>query len=303
MKAIRIYLLPLLASLMVLSACDLQREVELDLPEYEPLLVVESYLQPGNPFIVTLLESSDFYGDIKIQFVRDAEVVINHNGINDTLVPFEIPLNFAFPPGFVDSTLLQLLAPILGEGAYLYTSIKSVPEDYDSEFKLSVKAPDGRSLTAKTFIPAPVEVDSIIIRYDEDSVALMLTQLQDDPSQANYYRRVLERRVVDTVISEMGDTSYDYRSRTEQDFFTNDEINNGEVITFGTLYEFSSGDSLLNTIYHVTEDYSRFVETRDAAIIASFSPFAPPTVVYSNIEGGLGIFTGFTFTQRLTIID
>ncbi|MFK7921602.1 MAG: DUF4249 domain-containing protein [Bacteroidia bacterium] len=303
MKTFRIYFLPLLASLMVLSACDLQKQVELDLPEYEPLLVAESYLQPGNPYIVTLLESSDFYGDIQIQFVRDAEVVISHNGINDTLVPFEIPLDFALPPGFADSTLLQQLAPILGEGAYLYTSIQSVPPDYDSEFTLSVKALDGRSLSAKTFIPAPVEVDSIIIRYDEDSVALMLTQFQDDPSQANYYRRVLERRVVDTIISETGDTTYNYRSRTEQDFFTNDEINNGEVITFGTLFEFSRGDSLINTIYHVTEDYSRFVETRDAAIIASFSPFAPPTVVYSNIEGGLGIFTGFTFTQKLTIID
>jgi len=303
MKAFRIYLLPILASLMVLTACDLQQQVELDLPEYEPLLVVESYLQPGNPYIVTLVESSDFYGDIKINFVRDAEVVISHDGINDTLAPFEIPLDFAFPPGFVDTTLLQQLAPILGEGAYIYTSLNSVPEDYNSEFRLSVTAPDGRTLSANTFIPAPVEADSIIIRYDEDSLALMLTQFQDDPAQANYYRRVLERRVVDTIVSEAGDTSYNYRSRTEQDFFTNDEINNGEVITFGTLYEFERGDSLINTIFHVTEDYSRFVETRDAAIIASFSPFAPPTVVYSNIEGGLGIFTGFTFTERLTIID
>ncbi|MEL7535357.1 MAG: DUF4249 domain-containing protein [Bacteroidota bacterium] len=303
MKAFHIYLLPVLASLMILTACDLQQEVELDLPEYEPLLVVESYLQPGNPYIVTLIESSDFYGDIQINFVRDAEVVISHDGINDTLVPFEIPLDFAFPPGFVDTTLLQQLAPILGEGAYIYTSLNTVPEDYNSEFKLNITAPDGRSLSANTFIPAPVEADSIIVRFNEDSLALMLTQFQDDPDQANFYRRILERRVVDTLISETGDTSFNYRSRTEQDFFTDDEINNGELITFGTLFEYQRGDSLINTIYHVTEDYSRFVETRDAAIIASFSPFAPPTVVFSNIEGGLGIFTGFTFTERLTVID
>ncbi|MEM6343996.1 MAG: DUF4249 domain-containing protein [Bacteroidota bacterium] len=303
MKAFRIYLLPIWAILITLTACDLQQEVELDLPEYEPLLVVESYLQPGNPYIVTLIESADFYGDIQINFVRDAEVVISHNGINDTLVPFEIPLDFAFPPGFVDTTLLQQLGPILGEGAYIYTSLNTVPEDYNSEFKLSATAPDGRSLSARTFIPAPVEADSIIVRFNEDSLALMLTQFQDDPNQANFYRRILERRVVDTIVSETGDTSFNYRSRTEQDFFTDDEINNGEIITFGTLFEYQKGDSLINTIYHVTEDYSRFVETRDAAIIASFSPFAPPTVVFSNIEGGLGIFTGFTFTERLTVIE
>ncbi|MEL6651470.1 MAG: DUF4249 domain-containing protein [Bacteroidota bacterium] len=289
--------------MLLLTACDLQQEVELNLPEYESQLVVESYLQPGNPYVLTLFESTPFFGDVQIQYVRDAEVVISHNGINDTLVPLELPLDFAFPPGFVDTTILQQLAPVLGESAYLYTSLNTVPEDYESEFKLSITTQDGRTTSATTFIPPPVEVDSVIVRFNEDTLALVLTQFQDDPDKANFYRRLLEVRVVDTIVSEAGDTLFNYRSRTEQDFFVDDQINNGDVQTFGTLFEYEVGDSIINTIYHVTEDYSRFVETRDAAIIASFSPFAPPTVVYTNIDGGVGIFTGFTFTQKLTVIE
>ena len=293
---------PFVSLLLIFSACDLQQEVDLDLPEPDPQLVIESYLQPGNPYVVTLVESTPFFGDVKIKFVRDAEVIIRHQGISDTLVPLEIPIDFAFPPGFVDTNLLKQLAPILGEGAYFYTSLQPVPAVYDTEFSLSVKVPDGRVATAQTIIPAPVAFDTVITRFNEDSLALILTQFSDNPDQKNYYRRLLERRVQDVNVSESGDTTFTWRSRTEQDFFTDDEITDNGTITFGTLFEYAKGDSLINTIYHVTEEYARFVETRDAAIIGSFSPFAPPTIVYTNIEGGQGIFTGFSFSQKLTVI-
>ncbi len=292
-----LYILPLLG----LFACDLQKQVDLNLPEYEPKLVVESYLRPGQPFVVTLLESTPFFDDVQVQYVEDAEVVIRYGNKVETLAPLEISLNSVLPPGLIDTALLRLLKPILGDRVYFYASFNTVPEDFTNEFQLEINTPDGRTLSARTMIPAPTQITENEVKFDEDSLALVLTKVKDDPNQVNFYRRLMERVRIDTLI-ENGDTTTSSRIRTVQDFIVDDEVTNGQLLTFGTFYDYSLGDTLISTFYSITRDYYKFIETREAAIIASFSPFAPPTVVHTNIEGGIGIFTGFTFDQKVVVI-
>jgi len=45
----RLYLIFLSLLSLLLTACGLQQTVDLDLPEYEPEVVVECYLEPGQP--------------------------------------------------------------------------------------------------------------------------------------------------------------------------------------------------------------------------------------------------------------
>ena len=73
---------------LAMFSCDLEKEVEIDLPDYEGRLVVECYLEPGEPMTLLLTKSSpyfeafpenpeEFIGGI----IEEGETVeIKHNG-------------------------------------------------------------------------------------------------------------------------------------------------------------------------------------------------------------------------------
>lgn len=292
----------LLASLLLLSACDLQQQVEIELPEYESEVVVEGYLQPGLPFTVILTQSVGFFDDLRLTYVKDATVSISYNNRTDTLQPIELPLNTPGLELILDTALVNRFRNFLGESIYLYGQLQPVPTLYDIPFTLNITTADGDELSATTTIPQPVEIAGTPYRFNDDSLALVLTQFQDDPERANFYRRLLEQREPRVSENPDGTTDTTWVTDGEQDFLTDDGISNGQLVTFGTAFQYEVGDTLIHTIYSVTEDYFRFVDTRDAALAASLSPFGQPAVVYTNVEGGQGIFTGQSLTQKVMVI-
>lgn len=289
--------------LLILSSCNLTQEVDLDLPEYERQIVVESYLEPGQPYLLTLVESSGFFDDVELDYVRDATVTITHDGRTDTLQPIEIDILTPGIGAVLDTALLSLFEPIIGQGLYLYGSFSLVPESYDTDFQLQVTTEDGQELSAVTQIPSPIESQELEYKFNDDTMALVLTTFQDDPNTVDYYRRVLvQRKQVVTTDSMTMESDTTFVNDVDQDFTIDDEVSNGGPIVFGTGFDYREGDTLISTIFHVTNDYYRFVSTRDAAIQASFSPFGQPAVVYTNVEGGIGLFTGFTRRQAMIVV-
>lgn len=296
----RLHLIYSLLGLALLAGCNLQKEVELDLPPYEPQVVAECYLQPGQPFLLILSESVSYFDEIQLRYVRDAKVAITHGGRTDSLAPTAIPFDLAGL--LLDTALVNRLKPIFGTEIYLYLNPSPVPADYDSEFGLQISLPDGRVLSAVTRILPPVSDISLEYEFRADSLAYTLTRFQDDGSQVNYYRRVLERRRL--VVKKKNGQPIDTVLKAEvlQDFSVEDQFFNGEEILFGSDYNFRRGDTVAATIYHLTEDHYRFIDTRDDAIIANLSPFGQPATVYSNIRGGIGIFTGLTARTKEIVI-
>ena len=301
MKSLPLFLLPIGLGIL-LSACNLTQEVDIELPEYEPQIVVEGYLRPGLPYLITMIESTSYFDDVQLSYVKDATVTITHQGKTDTLLPIEIDLSTPGLEGVLDTALLSSLEPIIGQGIYLYGSLQFVPESYDTPFELKITTQDGRNLSATTYIPEPVVQDSFKYRFNEDSLAIVLTQFTDRAGEVNFYRRLLEER--EPRISQNPDGSQDttWVDDAEQDFILDDDLGDGEPFVFGTTFDYRAGDTLFSTIYHITPEYYRFLETRDAAITASFSPFAPPAVVSTNIEGGAGIFTGFSGERWMLVV-
>jgi hypothetical protein len=47
-------------------------------------------------------------------------------------------------------------------------------------------------------------------------------------------------------------------------------------------------------LYTVSEDLLKFVNSYNLSINTGFDPFAQPVQIYSNIENGLGFFSGYT---------
>lgn len=286
----------------IASACNLERPVDIELPEYESEVVAESYLQVGQPYLVILSKSVGFLDDIQLVYERDATVTITSAEGTVELIPFEFALDDPALGGVLDSSFLASLTPILGEDLFFYSSLEVVPELYDSDFLLEITTADSTKLSARTQIPAPVELEPAELRFNEDSMAFILTKFQDNPDQVNFYRRILQLQRTDIRERDNGTVDTVYVDRIEQDFTVDDEITNGELITFGSTFDYREGDTLTSTIFHVTGDFSRYIETRDAAIAASQSPFGQPTIIFSNIEGGQGIFTGMSEVSQTVIV-
>ncbi|HMQ46321.1 MAG TPA: DUF4249 domain-containing protein [Saprospiraceae bacterium] len=268
-------------SIAILWSCDLEKEIEIQLPDYEPSIVVECYLEPDQPFALLLTESTPYFepfpDDISdyldATLLDSAEVEILHKGT-------------------IYSLQNQLFFDPVKQKIYNYYLPVSVPYDTDSPFELRITTKDGRTIEASTKLLPRVAIDSIVVEFQEnDTLARLLTYFTDPPEQENYYRRMLHEESLD--------------STARQDFPTDDRIFNGDVV-FGTTFDFSEGTVVFNTLYHIDEDYYKFLESVNGAINASLNPFAQPSSIISNVTGTgnpIGIFTGLVYDRVETIIQ
>jgi hypothetical protein len=91
-----------------------------------------------------------------------------------------------------------------------------------------------------------------------------------------------------------------------QDFSTDDRFVEDRVV-FGTQFEFSAGDTIFNTIFHLDEDYYNFIESTQNAVNGNFNPFGQPSPIISNLESDaeniIGIFTGLSYDRVMSIVE
>jgi len=127
---------------------------------------------------------------------------------------------------------------------------------------------------------------------DDTSKALVFTRFQDPPNEANFYRRMFQSG---GVFGEGED---------EQDFTTTDNFSttDGEIV-YGTGFDFMKGDTVISTLFHIDQAYYDFKESVQDAINSNGNPFGQPGVIKSNIEGGIGIFTGLSYDRKTLIIE
>jgi hypothetical protein len=91
----------------------------------------------------------------------------------------------------------------------------------------------------------------------------------------------------------------------DQDFIVTDRFSQTALIAFGTGYELKEGDTVFNTIFHITRDYYDFKESVDLAVIGNINPFAQPSPIKSNVHGSakpVGIFAPLVYDRDTTIV-
>lgn len=254
---------------LILNSCSLEKEIDLNLPEYESKLVVECYLEPGEQYRLALTESVDYFDPRINPIITDALVIINYNGDTDTLK-------------------FGITSDATGK-IYNYSSPQIVPVDYFSEFSIEVRDIKGRVVTGKTTIPVPALIDTVEFRYNEDSLAFPLTKFYDNRSLTNYYRYQVTRD------SYLGDEL--------TDFIFDDKLITSSQIALGSSYELKKGDSVIVSLYNINKDYFDFLNSVNSAIDANGNPFGQPASIKSNVQGGLGIFTGLSRDRKILVTN
>ncbi len=275
------HILPVLG-IAFLASCNLTKDVEIDLPEYNRQPVVECYLEPGKPFRMLMTRSYAFFDTLGLSsnFIQNALlegalVTISYNGQTDTL----------------KNQLSIVTNPIK---IYNYVGENLVPGTPGTVFDLNIRLADGGEITSSTTMLPIVPMDSIVVEFspDGDPLARILTYVTDDRSQENFYRRMLNFGSLDSF--------------PDQDFIVTDRFSQTALIVFGTGYDFEIGDTLINTFFHVTRDYYDFKESVDLAVFGNLNPFAQPSPIKSNVRGTanpLGIFTPLVYDRDTSIIS
>lgn len=285
MNRIALYIIFII--LISIFGCNLEQEIEVDLPDFEERPAVECYLEPGQPFTLLLTKSvayfdpfPSFYRDEFLDAVleNDAQVSIIHNQKVYTLEN-------------------ELVFNPFTRKVFNYVNRDFVPSDFENDFELKIVTKDGKTIEAKTRILRPIPIDSVVVQFPEtlekpgDTLARVLTYLTDPPGVENYFRRLLNVSSLDSI--------------PEQDFIADDKLIDKNVIAFGTAYDYAKGDTIYNTIYHIDQAYFEFLESLFRARAANGNPFAQPSPVISNVRGtanAIGIFTFLSYNRKVTII-
>jgi len=252
-------------------SCNRTKNITVPLPGFNSQPVVECYIEPGQPYRLALTESVSYFAAPTLPIIPHALVLITHNGITDTL-------KFQAIPDSLDGKAYNYIGD---------TSVK-VPFDYNTPFTLYIKDSLGRVLTAITTILPPVMMDTIKFQFNSLGRAITIINFKDDPATKDYYRYLV---VVDPKsFLEKGDIVF-----SDEYFQTTEAVIASQVtVERGMIYV---------TLMHLTSDYYNFLTSINNAINANGNPFAQPATIQSNINGGIGIFTGLSYDQRYILVQ
>jgi hypothetical protein len=266
------FLLTGVLGIVLFSCGNFEKEVEVKLPEFHSQLVVEAYISRNEKVMVAVMETRDYFSEATLPFVNDATVILTHGTNTYTLKKNDKPdlLNLKWfnymLPGPNDT--LQLKA--------------------GDEIQIQVSDPKGRIATAQTRWMDPVPLDSVTHSYNSQNKALLLAHFTD-PAGTTYYRFRARK---------LNDTAEEF----VPDYFSDDNIFQGQKTTFGTGYNYEKGDTVEVTLYTINRDYYDFLSTANAASSANGNPFAQPAAIKSNVKGGTGIFTVLPFQRAVYIL-
>lgn len=270
-----------LAALLGLVACNLTKDVDIELPDYNRQPVVECYLEPGQPFRLLLTQSYAFFDPFGLDssflqktLLQGARVEITYNGKKEVLA----------------NEISGQLEPLK---IFNYTGKGLVPTTPGIRYQLNITLNNGQTITGETVMMPRVPIDSTVVERNpqRDTLWRALTYITDDLSKRNFYRRMLHYSSLDSL--------------PQQDFTTNDRLNTTALVAFGTGYELKKGDTIYTTIFHIDEPYYNYLESVQLAVVGNLNPFAQPSRIRSNVQGtanALGIFTSLVYDRKRIII-
>ena len=260
--------------LPLLSSCDLQKDIDVDLPALPAQLVTECYLENGQIPRLTVTETTTYLAGPSPVVPTDVTVVLTlPNGRRDTL---------AFRPG-IDP---------LRRKAYTHTGRRPLVARPGDIFSLEVVDTKGRRVTGTTTMPTRVPIDSLEYKYNDKPIetreAYVLTNFRDPVGLGNYYRLQIHRDSIGPS--------------PEIDYDVEDRLNDGQAFTLGTSYRFDPNDTLLVTLYHLDRPYYLFRQSVNDAQNANGNPFGQPSAIKSTVQGGIGVFTVLSYDRKQIII-
>ena len=283
----KLYLVLIL--IIVLIACE--KTVYIDIPDKGRKITINSLFNPDSLLKVSVSKSC-YILDNDIQAIENATVEIYENGI-----------------------LIDTL-PYLNNGLYRSTTKKPSSGD---RYKIKVTVPGMGTAETESSIPPEtniISIDTTSIKridtggYRHEKLEFRV-KFKDNPDKKNYYLLkpnqisiyTYEDYEMDTIITDTIQSTMFYESNDPSvvedlrlGLLFNDNLFNGNtyVFTLSTGKYFEEGASICVNLKSISEGYFKYLATCNKHMEANWDPFMEKISVYTNVEGGVGIFGGYS---------
>jgi hypothetical protein len=283
----------LLLVALALPSCE--KNISIALPPATPQIVVEGNIETGKGAYVVLTKSSGYFApfdtaSVLNSIVKNAVVLVSDGVHTDTL------------PMIID---------VVPKNNYLYTTFfpvyykkanPTVIGQVGGTYSLTVLA-EGKKLSSVTTLPPPVKLDSVWFKLQppNDTLGFIWAHLSDPASQQNFYRWFAKRKTKDKkYLAPFGSTfndkfingtpfSFAYARGEEPGSQAPDDKNKESGY-------FKKGDTVIVKFCSIDFYAYSFYSSYEAAGANAANPFGSPSNIKSNIQGGLGVWAGYSTT-------
>ena len=289
-------------SLLIMGLNSCSKEVKIDIPGFDEQFVIDGSIETGSPAIIFLSNTRDIYAPTDINsylsgFISGATVTVSNGSITDTLTEIctdNLPAGFeSIAEEFFGLPIDQLVN--LHLCAYVSTGLVG---EVGKTYTLKVIHND-KTYTSSTKIENPTALDNFFWKEQTNlpGYGFSWAKITDSPVMGDAYR---------WEVKNLGDLFY---SKPFQPF-TDDRFYNGLTFEFSVENPMSFRDSTIEDQYRgyyklgdtIVVKFSKlgkkefqFFEKKYNQIYSGGNPFATPTNIPTNIEGGaLGIWAGFS---------
>lgn len=293
-------MIAVLMLLLLQSSCE--KDIHIALPPVNSEVVVEGHIETGQGAYVVLTRSSGYFDPLDTNtfinsIVKNAKVYVSDGSHTDTL-PMIVDV-FPASNNYLYTTWIPL---------YYKNSNPTVIGHTGGAYSLTVEV-DGKKLHAVTTIPVPVKLDSVWFKYQppSDSLGFIWAHLSDPPADQNFYRWYAKRLHKDKkYLAPFGSAFNDkFINGTRFDFAYNRGEEPGSKSKDDLNREsgyFKKGDTVVVKFCSIDFATYTFYSSYEAAAASNGNPFGAPGNVKSNIQGGLGVWGGFSATFD-TLVD
>lgn len=307
----------LFSCLLIVILFGCQQTVFINQNGYEPRVAVECDIAADSLPKLYLTETQNYYGYLDYhapaKYIETAKVLIIHNGIEDELTPTE---------GKVDT--LKIYS---GNGEYdtIFTKQKYYlghsPIQKGETYQLKITYKDKETTSEMTvpnsiFPPAEIEQKAEVITYPggwTQTEHFVEVRVKDPVGEGSFYRAKMSYANKQYI--------YDYNPITQQEEIVDsvivydkvlsdlisDEINDGGIIKLRiTPYIYATSPSDTGTIathieiHCLDKNHGKYLESIFLQYSNGNDPFSEPTLLYSNIKGGVGFFGSYQITDKQT---
>lgn len=275
-----------LALLSGLYACV--QEGDIGYVDYQPLVAVDGKIESGGRAFVLLAWTSSFNQELDTTYllehvIKSATVIVR----SDTQ---EEILTLGTRPGFIPP--------------YAYYGSEIVGEP-GKKYTLEINY-QGRVISAETYIPEPVPLQNYWFEKarPQDTTGYVHIRFEDNPSQQRYYQACTMVSGKETVYTPCLYGNWDNSLFGEKTTIEM-QINKGPVLYPKTSFttSFVTGNEIKIQFKTMTKEAYDFWNSWQNEVLNAQNPVFPAqTNLASNIQGGVGIWSGYgvqTYTLRV----
>ena len=278
--------------------CSCEKTIDIQPEIREPVVVVDAQIENGQPPVVTLTNSINYFSTISREilsgiFIRNAQVTINDGTNTYKLKEYTIPIGGGFNTYYYSVDNTNPASIVLGQFAKSY--------------KLQIVV-NGKLYTSQTNIPnLTKKIDSLWWKaapFNKDTTKVnLLAKVTDPPGYGNYIRyftKVNSAAFLPGENSAFDDQIIDgktYEVQVDQGIDRNDPP---EQEDYGF---FKRGDTATVKFCNTDKATYDFWRTIEFGYQSIGNPFSSPIKILGNVSNGaLGAFCGYAAQYKTIVI-